>query len=675
MYGLRSPLIPVVLSYSCGICIGMGSQPGSFPVTAVMLLCLLGVLYHLVRPLPYSYRQIPALFFLGAWVAFGMLNGDLRQFQQKERSEGTASLQEPCELKVLEYFGKGGNYLRYRAKAVVAERQILLRIRFNSMQGAPLPGDHLISKGHPERINEAKGPAAFNRQAFYEERRIRYELKLGGQNYTRIQEKVGWVKDPWTRALRLREKLFRKLREATPLQGKALAVASALWLGRKSDMPDALREDYADAGGMHVLAVSGLHVGIVYLMLLWMSYPLRRSRWGKRLRPFGILILLWGYALLTGWSASVVRAVLMFSLYTLGEHLERPPPLGNAIAGSALLVLLFDPSMIRDIGFLLSYAAVISIITLYPWIEGLFRPRWKFFRWLWSLLAVSAAAQLGVLPIVLFVFGKFPLWFGITNPLLLPLATLALYAGLFTGLSFLFPGGPEWVGGGADLLLQGMNAWVGWIASWPGSGYEIGPIPFYSSLMLGATTACFILWLHRKLSHLSLQGIISALLLLLLHQAHQVEESKALIQHWGRDPPVTALRKGEGVLLLSPDSLKGYRKRKLMEFWRSKGVERIRPLLFGKGGRSAALRTDAFSILYWNGPVRIPEKAVPREGLDLFLIGSNAPSPRQASDLLMDASHWISLKDAEEKVWEQAARKRGKELHDLPEEGAYIASL
>ena len=646
-----------------------------------LLIALSIVLLHLISPRSYSQRQLPGLFFLVAWAAWGSINTGLKAGRTEAEVLEQKPIETPCQVKVLEYLGKSGGDIRYRGTLEGAGLAVLLRIKEKGDPGdALLPGDKLICGTSPERISSSQGPAEFDRQTFYQKRGIFHELSLSVEDYRKRSSSMdGWMTDPWTQALRLREQLYRSLRKKTPLNGSELAVASALWLGRKSDMPDSLRSDYANAGGMHVLAVSGLHVGIVYLMLLWISIPFRWNDGSKRLRPFLIVLLLWAYALLTGWSASVVRAVLMFSLYTLGQSLERPPTVGNTIAGSALLVLLFDPLMIRDIGFLLSYSAVIAIITLYPRIESLYRPRWPPLQWLWSLLAVSAAAQIGVLPIVLFVFGKFPLWFGITNPLLLPMATLTLYSGFLTGISFLFPAGPEWIGGFAYLLLKGMNAWVGWIAEWPGAGYKIGPIGFLTCLLLSACLACFILWLYRKTSHLFLQTTVLVFLLFLLGQEKMIERTSVLIQHAGKEPPVTAFRRGEKVMLCSPSPLRKYRKSKLVSYWKERGVEKVNTVLFASNSEmSAVLETKSISIFYWKGSGALGTEAsslLKNKKQVLFLIGRGATDFKKIPEIFTKAEHWVLLKEEGKKKWQKEAQKRGVKLHVLPEDGAYIAQL
>ncbi|MFB6257797.1 MAG: ComEC/Rec2 family competence protein [Flavobacteriales bacterium] len=674
---MRSPLVPIVLAYGSGLVLALFFE---FPYSLGFLggmLFLSGVLYHFVMGFPFRYRHLPGLFLLMGWFFAG---SGAMAFEKEQKDRIEQSLHRPfrsqsVQLDLKKHLKKKGNRVRYRAVIPGRGAGVLLKLSPNPDKDAPLPGDRLLSTKAPSRLSPSKGPAEFDRKGFYKKRGIHYELELEGGAYQKLGEAIPFW-DLRSLALRWREKSFRAIRGRTPLEGDELAVASALWLGRKSGLPDGLRNSYADAGGMHVLAVSGLHVGIVYIMLLGAFYPLKNSRNGRKIRSFSIILILWGYALLTGFSPSVVRAVLMFSLYTLGQSLERAPPVGNAISGSALIVLLFDPSMIRDIGFLLSYSAVIAIVTLYPRIERLWNPRWKLLRWVWSLLVVSFSAQLGVLPIVLPVFGEFPSWFGLTNPVLLPLATIALYAGVAVALSFLVPGGPAWVGHCSSFLFEGMNAWVKYVAERPGSGIRIDAFGVPEAFFLAIAIGSGILYLHRKVPLILWQFSCTVFLLVLL-LIDQVRESRQrMILHAGNDPPVLALRKGERVLLCSSQEPREYRKNRLLDHWRSKGMEHIRTIRFGERGRKGSMLIvqDDKELLYWNGSSELQPEGEKQPFLTL--IGPAAPSPDQSPKWLFRSENFVLLgREKTIKAWQDSLLARNENVHLHAREGAYCAPL
>lgn len=678
MYGIRSPLIPLVLAYAVGIV--SSSILGHSLIVPSLLFSFFafGLLLFLLKDPPFHHRYFPSLLLLLAWSSFGFL---ARSWENGQDSWVGGKSEKwdhsPHPVRILKPEGQGGGELRFKGRSGITGQPLLLQIERGEKARELLPGDRILSEPSPERIAAPLDTAEFDRREFYASKGVHRELELRASQFGILEK--GWVwSEPFTLALRLREICFRALKGLHSLEGEELSVASALWLGRKTDLPDELRKDYADAGGMHVLAVSGLHVGIFYLMLRTFTWPLRRWRFGKKARPSLILFTMWSYAALTGWSASVVRAVLMFSLYTLGQGLRRPPPVSNVIAGSAMIVLLFRPSMLEEIGFLLSYSAVIAIVALYPSIEGCFNPPWRPLRWLWSLLAVSVAAQVGVLPIVLFAFGKFPLWFLLTNPILLPLATLALYSGIPMIISFLIPGAAEWTGWAAGWVFGTMNAWVGWIAERPGSGLELGPITAPTACLLALVLGTCILYIHRYsiLPSWLLYAPCSLLIGFLIVKEFQVRDEHAIIHHAWPDKAVTSIRKGKEVRVLSSGPLREYRKARLQNFWKERGVEKVRmEVLQDRTARSMLFEHSGWEILYWNGPKR---EALPLPGEDereLVVIGKEAPPPDASPRSVLQCERILIRNERHRNAWKERARREGIDLHIIPEDGAYVASL
>ncbi|MDD2634847.1 MAG: ComEC/Rec2 family competence protein [Bacteroidales bacterium] len=235
--------------------------------------------------------------------------------------------------------------------------------------------------------------------------------------------------------LNFRQNLIASL-EKNGLSNDELAVVSALALGYKDKLSDELRHSYSSSGAMHILAVSGLHVGIIYGILVFIFSFLKNKRL-KYLKTALIIIFIWIYATLTGLSPSVSRAALMFSIMALGNLQNRSAGSLNAIAVSAFILLIINPLNITNIGFQLSYAAVIGIILLYPKIYGIFEVKNKWIDKVWSLTAVSVAAQIATAPIGLFYFHQFSNYFILANYLLIPLSTLAIWVCI---LAFIFSG-------------------------------------------------------------------------------------------------------------------------------------------------------------------------------------------------------------------------------------------
>tara|TARA_Y100000593_G_C4279740_1_gene322106 strand:- start:409 stop:1596 length:1188 start_codon:yes stop_codon:yes gene_type:complete len=181
---------------------------------------------------------------------------------------------------------------------------------------------------------------------------------------------------------------------------------------------------------MHVLAVSGLHVGILVSVFLFLVKPFKLKGWKLKVYLIAVVIIIWLYAMITGFSPSVVRASVMFTLITLGQMRDRKPSIFNVLAFSAILMIAIDPEVIFEVGFQLSYVAVAGIVLLQPMITRWWLPSSPWIEYLWQLAAVSIAAQLATFPLTVFYFHNFPLWFLPANLLIIPLTFLIMQIGI-----------------------------------------------------------------------------------------------------------------------------------------------------------------------------------------------------------------------------------------------------
>lgn len=211
------------------------------------------------------------------------------------------------------------------------------------------------------------------------------------------------------------------------LSGDEFGMLAALTLGYKDALTAELRESFSTTGAMHVLAVSGLHVGIIYVVFGWLLVFLDKNKRTQRLKPILIILLLWFYAFITGLSPSVMRATVMFTFMALAGVFGRKSNTYNNIFLSAFLLLLYQPSLLFDVGFQLSYSAVVAIVYFQPKIVGLFVVKHRLLRWAWELTAVSIAAQIGTAPFSIYYFHQFPNYFLLSNFVVIPAATIILY--------------------------------------------------------------------------------------------------------------------------------------------------------------------------------------------------------------------------------------------------------
>lgn len=227
----------------------------------------------------------------------------------------------------------------------------------------------------------------------------------------------------------LRNNLLCKLKEHGLLNDE-YAVVAALLLGYDDEISAELMGAYAATGTLHVLSVSGLHVGLVYLAFHFLLIFLERFKNGKIIKGLLIIMLLWGYAALTGLSPAVMRATTMFSFIVIGQSIKRTTNIYNTLAASCLILLLFNPYLIFEVGFQLSYLAVLGIVFLQPLIYNSWSTNKWFWDQIWKITTVSIAAQLATFPLSVFYFHQFPNYFLLSNLMIIPVATLVIYNGI-----------------------------------------------------------------------------------------------------------------------------------------------------------------------------------------------------------------------------------------------------
>ena len=287
-----------------------------------------------------------------------------------------------------------------------------------------------------------------------------------------------------------RAKLLDRLSESG-VDGSVYAVVAAMALGDKSQLTKNLRESYAVTGASHVLALSGLHLGIVYTLL---SLLLNRRRW-QVVSQVIIIVCVWLFVFLVGMSASVVRAAVMLTVYALLSLGHRNKMSVNTLAFAAIVMLLFNPRSLFDIGFQLSFMAVLAILLFYPLFEWVWPQSFlldhRAFRWVWTMLAVSCAAQIGVAPLIAYYFGRFSNYFLLTNLFVVPAATLILYLSLVVLLIPAF----------AYLLIyvvDSLNRLLLWMATLPGACIEgLHPTPLQISMVYVIIGAVYLLLTRR----------------------------------------------------------------------------------------------------------------------------------------------------------------------------------
>ena len=305
--------------------------------------------------------------------------------------------------------------------------KVLLYFRKETFPEPFIYGDLLMIKGSPHQPEGPGNPEEFDYKAHLALKNIYHQHFLKGDDVL----KIGHAPPSGLMAFAFKGRQWADDVLSRYIHGtREQAIASALVLGVTDGLDNELLTAYSATGSMHILAVSGLHVSIIYFILLWIFSPINKVPAGRWLVAVICLSILWVYAFVTGLTPSVLRAVTMFSFLALARPWAKSTNIYNTFAVSAFLLLLFDPFLLFSVGFQLSYAAVVGIVYIYPRILQLWEPEHTITVEVWKLSAVSVAAQLATFSLGLLYFQQFPNYFLLSNLLVVPLSFVVLIMGL-----------------------------------------------------------------------------------------------------------------------------------------------------------------------------------------------------------------------------------------------------
>ena len=356
-------------------------------------------------------------------------------------------------------------------------------------------GDEIIFKPYFQDIKTPANPGEFDYKRYLAFRHIHQQAYLQSGKWKLINKNQGNVIQLYANKLR---NILLQIYNDYGIKDKEFSVVSALTLGYKEKLDEEIKTAYSSSGAMHILAVSGLHVGIVYLVLNYLLFFLVKFRSGKFIKAIIIILLLWSYAFITGLSPSVMRATIMFCFIIVGTSLRRPTNIYNTLAASAFLLLLINPYIIMEVGFQLSYLAVISIVYFQPRIYSLFEFNNWFIDKIWALFTVSFAAQLGTFPVGLFYFHQFPNYFLITNMIVIPYATIIIYlAILLMSFSFVY-NIASIIALVLNYTLKGLNYSVSFIEQMPYSTTSDVSINLPETFIIYLLIICFAMFFTYK---------------------------------------------------------------------------------------------------------------------------------------------------------------------------------
>jgi len=424
----RVPFFRFILPFIAGILAGYFTQP--FPLfvglTSLFILFALLVLFR-----QSGYRTTPVFgtilyFFL---FIFGWYWYQQRQYRPQPVPEQTTHF-----AIVSSFPEEKTNSYKTILQILPDKQNILTYLEKDSIAACLTPGQVIALHRPPTAIQPPTNPGEFNYREYMIRHSIAYRFYLRTEDYFVTSAKVRL--NLRQQALVIRKQL-QNVFVRYSFSGDEMSILSALVLGNRENIDPEIKEEFANSGAIHILAVSGLHVGIIYFVFSFLLKFLKTNRKGRFARLLILLTVIWVYAFITGLSPSVLRAATMFSFIAIGENINRQNNIYNTLAASAFLLLLINPMLLFEVGFQLSYAAVLSIVFFQPLIyHTIYASNWWLDK-LWGLLTVSLAAQIGVSPLSLYYFHQFPVYFWLTNLFAIPLTTLIIYTA-FLLLSFSF---------------------------------------------------------------------------------------------------------------------------------------------------------------------------------------------------------------------------------------------
>ena len=356
-------------------------------------------------------------------------------------------------------------YQRFVAEIIQINRtntkgKVLVNIKNDSLINAIKVDELLFTTNEYKEIKKALNPFEFNYQEYLKKQQIYHQIILTNEEYKVLNSKQRTLRGF---AYSLREKINQELDKCNfPVE--ELAIINALLLGQRQDISKELFEQYKNAGAIHILAVSGLHIGIVLLILNMLFKPIESIKNGKIIKLILLVISLWLYAFIAGFSASIVRAVTMFTAIAIGLVTNRQSGVKNSLIVSMFVLLLINPLYLFDVGFQLSYTAVFSIVWMQPYFSNLWKPRYKIINYFWQLLTVSFAAQLGILPLSLFYFHQFPGLFFVSSLVIIPFLGIILGVGFLVIILALLNFLPQFLATFYGAVIKTMNDFVTFIS-------------------------------------------------------------------------------------------------------------------------------------------------------------------------------------------------------------------
>ncbi len=503
-----APFIRLLLPFAAGIILQWYlSIPLQLIIPAITAFTAANLFYYLLTiSVRYKLQAMQGILMNLLLIAFGMLatwqkdvkyKTDWYGNYYKEGAYIIATIGEPLVEKSKSYkanaFAEG---VISNGKTTACQGKLLVYFTKDSAAQQLHYGDRIMINKNLQVIKNSGNPGAFNYQRYAAFQQTFHNVFLKEKDWVLLPGKNanGFKQFIFTG----REKILTTLRKNIAADKDELGIAEALLIGYTSDLDKDLVQAYSNTGVVHIIAISGMHLGLIYVMLVWLFAKIPLINKSKLLQVILILCCLWLFSLLTGASASVLRSAVMFTFITIGNNLAKKTSIYNSLAASAFVMLCYNPYFLWDVGFQLSYLAVVGIIVFQKPIYNLIYIKNKFIDKVWQLMAISLAAQILTFPICIYYFHQFPNLFLLTNIIAVPLSSIILYAEIFLVAFSWIPFVGAWLGKITGSLVWVMNKIIVWISSFWFAVWDRIPANALSTWLLYAVVIAISAWLIHK---------------------------------------------------------------------------------------------------------------------------------------------------------------------------------
>lgn len=544
---------------------------------------------------------------------------------------------------------------------------VLLRLPNKTLKTKLITGESYLTYALLEPIPEPSNPNQFNYATYMSYEYVFYQTTPDFKDLI-LTNKTKF--SAYRLADIIRTDILKNLTNYT-FTSKQLAITNALILGQKQDIDIDTFKDYQNAGATHILAVSGLHVGILLILLNFILKPLdyifKKSR---ELKIVLIIIVLWCFAIIAGLSPSILRAATMFSFVTIGTYFRSKTSIYNALVISIFILLTMDPLLIFSVGFQLSYIAVFSIIWMQPHLVKIYKPKFYIDKILWKTLTVTITAQIGLLPLLLFYFHQFPLLFIISNLIIIPILGIVLGLGILVIILAQMNLLSDWIALIYGSLIDVINIIIHWVAAQ--KVFIIKDISFSGRMLISGYLLIIVFIQTLKNYHVKKLFALSIALTLFLsvivyekYISHNIEE--LIVFHNHRNTTI-GVSENQQLKLFSKDSItdttidfltKGYLVANNFELLPPQILHNIytykdkRIFIIDNNGIYELPNFRADIILLINSPKIHLDKVIEQI---------------QPKQIIADGSNYISYLDR----WENTCIKQKIPFHRTDKKGAYI---